>query len=92
MHENALLTIGLTDQSGYSICILYGQRFHPYSTEKNAPMQWNTKAENITTNIKVNIDSTLPALSAANVVVCNFHVDDSAKGRYDMILGRDLLI
>ena len=28
-HKNALLTIGLTDQSGYSICLLYGQTFHP---------------------------------------------------------------
>ena len=31
LHENALLTIGLPDQSGYSICLLYGQSFHPYS-------------------------------------------------------------
>ena len=26
-----------------------------------------------------------------NFAKCNFHADDSAKGRYDMILGRDLL-
>ena len=32
LHENAVLTIGLTDQSGYSICLLYGQTFYPYST------------------------------------------------------------
>ena len=25
LHENAVLTIGLTDQSDYSICLLYGQ-------------------------------------------------------------------
>ena len=24
----------LTDQLGYSICLFYGQGFHPYSTEK----------------------------------------------------------
>ena len=35
LHENALLTIGLTDQSVYSICLLYGQLFDPYSTEIN---------------------------------------------------------
>ena len=32
LQENAVLTIGQTDQSGYSICLLYGQGFHPYST------------------------------------------------------------
>ena len=35
LHENALLTIGLTDQSGYSIYLVYGQSFHPYSIYKN---------------------------------------------------------
>ena len=34
---------------------------------------------------------TLTSLSATNAVMWNCHVDDSAKGRYDMILGRDLL-
>ena len=31
LHEYALLKIGLTDKSGYSICLPYGQGFHPYS-------------------------------------------------------------
>ena len=31
LHENEVLTIGLTDWSGYSICLHYDQRFHPYS-------------------------------------------------------------
>ena len=31
LHENVVLTISLTDQSGYSICLLYGQTFHPDS-------------------------------------------------------------
>ena len=34
LHKNALLTIGITDQSGYSICLTYVQRFHPYSIPK----------------------------------------------------------
>ena len=49
------------------------------------------KPETITTNLKVKIDLTLPALSATSVGVWNFHVDDSAKGGYDMILGRYVL-
>ena len=59
--------------------------------EKDDPMQWNIHAWNITTNIKVKIDFTLPALSATNVMMWKCHADDSDKGRYDMISGRDLL-
>ena len=53
-------------------------------------MQWNTQAGNITTNLKVNIYFTLPALSVKNVVTWDCRLDDSAKGRYYMILGTDL--
>ena len=53
-------------------------------------MQWHTQDWNITTNLKVKIYFTLPALSTTDVLTWNFHVDDSAKGRYDTILGRDL--
>ena len=51
-------------------------------------MQWNTQAGNITTNLKV--DFTLPALSATNILTWNCHVDESKKGRPDMILEQDL--
>ena len=53
-------------------------------------MQWQTQAEKITSYIKVIVDFTLPALSATNVLTCECHVYESAKGRYDMILSRDL--
>ena len=55
-------------------------------------MQSNTQAGNITTNLKVEIDFTLPKLSVTNVVTWNCHVDDSAKVRYDMILVSDLWV
>ena len=54
-------------------------------------MQWHTQAVNVTTNHKVKVDITLPALSATNVVTWKCHVDDFAKGRYDIILGRHIL-
>ena len=54
-------------------------------------MQSHTQAGNITTNSKVKVDFTLTALSAMNVVTWKCHVNDSAKGRYNMILGRDIL-
>ena len=59
--------------------------------EKDAPIQWHTQSGNITTNLKVKVDFTLPALSVPNVVTCKCHVDDYARVRYDTILGRDLL-
>ena len=54
-------------------------------------MQWNTLAGNITTNNKVKVDFTLPALSETNVMMWKFHVYDFAKGRYNIILGQYLL-
>ena len=53
-------------------------------------MQWKTQAGNITTNFKVEVYFTLPALGTMNVATLKCHVDDSAKGRYDMILGGDI--
>ena len=63
-----------------------GRLIEKLRPEKGAPMQWNTQAGNITTNLKFHIDFTLPALSAMNVLMWNFHVDDFDRGRYDMIL------
>ena len=54
-------------------------------------MQWQIQAVSITTNFKVKIDFTLLALSATIVVTWKFYVDESAKGGYNMIFGRDLL-
>ena len=54
-------------------------------------MQWNTQAGNITTNLKVGVDFTLPEISANNAVTWKCCVDDFAKGRCNMILGRDIL-
>ena len=64
------------------------EKIHP---DKYAVMQWHTQAVDITTNIKVNIDLKITALRATNVVTGKCHVYDSAKGRYYMILGRDIL-
>ena len=55
-------------------------------------MQWQKQARNIITTFKVRLNFTLPALSATNVMMWKCYVDDSYKGRYDVILGRDLLI
>ena len=54
-------------------------------------IQWHKQANNITTNIKVKIDFTLPKISATKIVTWDFHVDESDKGRCYTILGRDIL-
>ena len=59
--------------------------------KKYAVIQWHTQSGNITTNLKVKIDFTLPELSATKILTWGYHVYDSAKGRYDIIFGRDLL-
>ena len=76
--------------SGCTSTLLMIRLVKKLSPEGDAPMLWNTQAGNIATNIKVKIDFTLPTLSKTNAVSWNFHVDDSAKGRYNMILGRDI--
>ena len=59
--------------------------------EKDDVLQRNTQAGNITTNIKVKVNFTLPALSTTNVVMWKCHVHDSAKGRHNIILVQYLL-
>ena len=59
--------------------------------EEDTSIQWNTHTRNVTTNFKVNIYFTLPALSTTNGVAWTYNVNDSAKGRCDMLLGLYLL-
>ena len=54
-------------------------------------MQWHTQVGSFTTNLKVKIYSSLPELSATKNFMRNFHVYDSDQGRFDVILGRDIL-
>ena len=60
-------------------------------SKKNTVMQCHTQVGNITTNLKGKIDFTLTELRTTKNVTWNYHVDDFAKGIYEMILGRDLL-
>ena len=54
-------------------------------------MQCQTQAGNITTNIKVDVDFTLPVIRSTDVVTWKCNVDESNKGKCDIILGRYLL-
>ena len=71
--------------------IVTGRLIPKLSPKEGNMMKRHTQAGSITTNLKVKIYLTLPEISATEIVTWNFHVDDTAKGRYDNILGRDLL-
>ena len=77
--------------SGFSSTILTRRLVEKLSLEKDAVMQWYTQDGNITTHLKNKVDFTLPALSMKNVAMWKYHVDESSKRIYDIILGRDLL-
>ena len=68
-----------------------GRLVEKLHTEKYDVVQWHTQAGNITNNHNVKVDLTLPAHSAMNAVTWKWHVYDSAKGAYYMILGQHLL-
>ena len=55
-----------------------------------ALIQWHTQAGSSTTNLKDKMYFTLPELSPTKIVTWKFHVDEYAKGRYDIIFGRDI--
>ena len=56
-------------------------------TKKYAVIQWYTQAGNLTIGLKVNLYLTFPEFRAMKIVTWEFHVDESSKGRYHMILG-----
>ena len=64
------------------------QKNHP--REDNV-IQYHIQAGKTTTNLKVNIDYTLPELSSTKIFTWNCHLNDSAKGIYYTILGRYVL-
>ena len=65
--------------SGCSSKILMGNLVKKIYPKKYAVIQCHTQVRNATTNLKVKLDLTLPALSATNVVKSKCHVDDSSK-------------
>ena len=68
-----------------SSTIVMGRLVEKVHPKKDHVTQWHTQAENITTNHKVNVDFTLPALSTTNSVTWKCHANEYAKGRYDMM-------
>ena len=74
-----------------SSTIVMGRLVEKLSPYIDAPKKWHAEAVNITTNIKVKVDFTLLPLSVTNVETWKCLVNEYAKGRYEMILGRYIL-
>ena len=49
------------------------------------------QAVNITNHLKIKVDFTLPTIIVKNIVTWTCHLDDSDKGRYNLILVQDML-
>ena len=52
---------------------------------------WENQSGKFMTLKNVNVDFCLTEFSGKQIVTWKFYVDKSTNGRYDMILGRDLL-
>ena len=76
----------------YSYTIVMKRLVEKLYPKKYDVMQWHKQDGNITTNLNVEVDFTLTELSVKNIVKWKCQVDETAEGRYDMILGRYILI
>ena len=77
--------------SEFSSKIVLGRLVKKTAPEKYSRMQCHTQAGDITNNLKVKVDFTLPTLSVTNVVTWKCHVDEYSRGGYDIIIGQDIL-
>ena len=61
-----------------------------HKTKEDDVIQRQTQAGNITTNLKVDLNITLPVFSATEIMTWECYVDESAKGIHNTIFGRYL--
>ena len=52
---------------------------------------WENRSGKFTTSKKVNVDFCLLELSTTKIMPWKCHIGNSANGRYDTILGRDII-
>ena len=77
--------------SGSSSTIVIGKLTSKLKSKEIVENTWETLARKFTSSEKVHVDFFLPEFSATKILTWKCHVDKSTIGRYDMILGRDLL-
>ena len=78
--------------SGASATIVDKELIATSNLRKSAKSEWETKAGTFSTSYVANVQMTLPELDPLKNVHWQVHVNDAAStGRYDVILGQDLL-
>jgi len=84
-------TVKILLDSGASATLVsqaYASKLHK---QREKETQWTTMAGSFLTRYKVDLQIILPEFSESKTIVWNAHVTETL-GRYDMIIGRDLLI
>ena len=77
--------------NGSSSMTVMGNMTLKIKTKESEKTTWGTQARKFTTSKKVNVDFCLPEFIAMEIVTWKWHVDEYNNGKYDMLLGRDLL-
>ena len=69
--KNSRILLGI----GFIFTIIMIRLVEKLNLEKDAVMQWQTQAGNITTNFKVKVNFTLPAISVTNFMTWKCYVE-----------------
>ena len=77
---------------GSSSTIVMDKQTSKHNQNKSTTTKWETQDGKFMTSKKLNVDFCLSEFSVKNIVTWKCHVDESDEGRYDMTLGRDLII
>ena len=89
--KSKFINLRILLDSGCSYTILMVSLVEKLSPKKYYVIQWHKQDGNIAINLKVEVNFTLPEIIATYGVKWKYHVYDSSKGRYNMVLGRDIL-
>ena len=80
-------------ESSESSLIVLGEHTRTLRHKNTQPVKWRTQGSDFLTPHKTNVELVWPELDATKSMTWSFHVDDSQKNsRYDMKIGRDLLL
>ena len=73
--------------------IVIGKHTKTTRNKNTQTFKWSTQGGDFLTTYTKNVELVIPELDATKSVTWSFHVDDSQKNsRYDMIIGRYLLL
>ena len=72
--------------------IIIGKMTSKIQRKTNSTIEWQTQFTKFTTNEKVKINLCQPEFSGTKIVIWECHVDEYTTIRYDITLGKHLLV